>query len=31
VLGVAVIGAAALIALGLWQFRRMEHAFADTF
>ena len=29
-LAVAAISAAALIALGLWQFRRMEHAFADT-
>jgi len=29
-LGIAAISAAALIALGLWQFRRMEHAFADT-
>jgi lipopolysaccharide transport system permease protein len=29
-LGIATLSAAALIALGLWQFRRMEHAFADT-
>jgi len=29
-LGIATSSAAALILLGLWQFRRMEHAFADT-